>query len=94
MKGDTPAKRTNILDMSYEEMEAFLSGIRERRLKSVHIYEETELLREQARKLKLDKTLDHELKMCEKELAQLDKVITKVEKRTVNLRAIRLQLED
>jgi hypothetical protein len=94
MKGDTPAKRVNIMDMSHEEMEAFLSGIRERRLKSIQIYEETELLREQARKLKLDKTLDHELKMWSKELAQLDKVIEKVEKRTVKLRAIRLQLED
>ena len=94
MKNDTPTNKVNILEMSDKDLVAFLTGIRERRLKAVKIFEETELLREQARKLQLDKTLDHELKMCTKELAQLDKVIEKVEKRTIKLRALRLQLED
>ena len=94
MKGDTPTKRVNVLDMSDKELEVFLTGIRERRLKSVKIFEEGELLREEARKKQLDKSLEHELKMSQKEIAQLDKVIEKVEKRTVKIRAIKLQLED
>ena len=94
MKNDTPTNKVNILEMSDQDLVAFITGILEGRLKAVKIFEETELLREQARKLQLDKTLDHELKMCTKELAQLDKVIEKVEKRTIKLRALRLQLED
>jgi len=94
MKGDTPTKRVNVLDMSDKELEVFLTGIRERRLKAIKIFEEGELLREEARKKHLDKSLEHELKMSQKEIAQLDKVIEKVEKRTVKIRAIKLQLED
>ena len=94
MKGDTPIKRVNITEMTDDQLSSWLIGIRERRLKAVQIFEESQALKEQARKLKLDKKLEHELKMFERERTQLDKVIEKVEKRATGLRALQLQLED
>tara|TARA_B100000131_G_scaffold177682_1_gene171454 strand:- start:4 stop:288 length:285 start_codon:yes stop_codon:yes gene_type:complete len=94
MKGDTPTDRVNVIEMDDKQLEAFITGIRERRLRAVKIFEEGELLREEARKKKLDKSLEHELKMLQKEIAQIDKVIEKLEKRIIKVRAIKLQLED
>ena len=94
MKGDTPAKQVNIMDMDDDTLTSWLLGIRERRLKAVQIFEESEAQREQARKLNLEKKLEHELKMFEKERIQLDKVIEKIEKRVVSLRVLNLQLEE
>jgi len=94
MKGDTPAHRVNVMEMDDNTLDAFLLNIRDRRLHSVRIFEESEQLRELARRQKMTKVLDHEQAMCKKELTQLDKVIDKVEKRVLKLRALRLQLED
>tara|TARA_Y100001963_G_C6612760_1_gene367848 strand:+ start:481 stop:765 length:285 start_codon:yes stop_codon:yes gene_type:complete len=93
MKSDTPANRTYIADMSDDEIDAFLTSVRDRRLKSIKAYEETEALRWQARIMKLDKHLDHQLKMFEKERGQMDRILAKVEKRVLQIRALRLQLE-
>lgn len=94
MKGDTPVKRLNITEMSDDQLTSWLVGIRERRLRAVQIFEETQALKDRAYKLKLDAKFEHEMKMFERERTQLDKVIEKVEKRATGLRALQLQLED
>ena len=94
MKGDTPVKRVSITEMTDDQISSFLIGIRERRLKAVQIFEDTQALRDQAYKLQLNTKFEHELKMFERERTQLAKVIEKVEKRVTGLRALQLQLED
>tara|TARA_Y100000310_G_scaffold244753_1_gene249629 strand:- start:565 stop:849 length:285 start_codon:yes stop_codon:yes gene_type:complete len=94
MKGDTPAHKLDVLEMDEDTLDAFILNIRERRLTAIRHYEESEKLREEAIRQKLDKQLDHQQKMYRKEAEQLDRVLAKVEKRVLTLRALRLQLED
>ena len=51
MKGDTPVKRLNITEMSDDQLTSWLVGIRERRLRAVQIFEETQALKDRAYKL-------------------------------------------
>jgi|TARA_R100001530_G_scaffold72874_2_gene51428 hypothetical protein len=93
MKGDTPIHRKHAGEMSDEEHEAFIDGIRERRLAPIKAYEEAVLLRAEARKQHLEGQLDKQLEMFEKEMVRAEKVMDALEKRSIKLRAIKLELE-
>ncbi len=83
----------SIKDYSLDELDALIDTIRERRLKSVRIYEESEKLRHLARIEGLEVQYDKQLEMFRKELERVDKHIDRLELRTLKLRAIRLEIE-
>lgn len=91
---DSPLHRIVITEMTAEQVDAHLNGIRERRLKPIRIYKEAMELKKQLLASKLTAKLDKTLKMFEKELAQDEKYIKKLEKRATMIRAILLELED
>jgi len=93
MKGDTPIHRKHAKDMTDDEHEAFIEGIRERRLKPIQAFEEATLLKAEARKQQLEEQLEKQLGMFEKEMVRADKVMDVLEKRAIKLRAIKLELE-
>lgn len=80
--------------MSQEEQEAYLDGIRRRRLASVEAYKKASAIRQQAKDARTAAKLDKESAMMEKELAALDKALDKVEKRAATLAGLRLMVEN
>lgn len=92
--GDTPIHRKDISEMTDEQIDEMLVGIRERRLKLVQQYQEAQLVKKEKSRTKAIETLDRQCEMFEKELATLDKNIGKLEKRALNIRALRLEIED
>lgn len=89
---DNPIERKNITQLTTDQLEAFLDGIRERRLDPVRLYKEALAQKKEVSDMKAKEKLDKQLAMLEKEIASLDKAIEKVEKRVNNVRALRLEL--
>ena len=92
MKGDTPINLTNISEWTDDAVEAHLHNIRERRMKPVRVYEEMSLLQAAARREGLEEDLKKQLTMFTKELERVDKALATVEKRSIKLRALRLEI--
>ena len=93
MKGDTPIKLADISKMSDEQLDAMIHIIRERRLKPVRDFEEMSALKAEAIRQGLNKQLNKQLEMIEKELSRADKAIEKIELRAIKLRALKLEIE-
>ena len=93
MKADTPIALASLKEMSPEEREVLLLGIRERRLQPVKVYEELSLMQAQARKEGLEKQWSTQLEMFAKELERADKAFDKVQARHTKLRALELEME-
>ena len=91
MKNDTPIALADLEQMTVEERELLLEGIRDRRLKPVKIYEELSLMQNEARKEKLEQ--QWEKAMFEKDLARVDKAILTLEARSRKLRTLELEIE-
>lgn len=94
MEKTMPIKLETIDQMTDEEIDARLVGIRERRLAPVKAYEELTLMKAAARRENLEEQLNKQLAMFEKELERADKAIDKIEQRSTKLRAIRLEIEE
>jgi cell division protein FtsB len=80
--------------MTPEEQEAFLDGVRRRRLASVEAHKAATALKQKAQDERTAAKIDKESAMMEKELAALDKALDKVEKRAATLAALRLIVEN
>lgn len=93
MKRDTPIDLATIKEMSDDEVDKLVGEIRERRLKPVHDYEESQAVKAMYRRAGLDKQLAQHQKMFEKELARADTIIDKLEARARKLRGLKLELE-
>jgi|APSaa5957512535_1039671.scaffolds.fasta_scaffold135547_3 hypothetical protein len=93
MEGDTPIKLVDLRNMTIAEHETLLNNIRERRMKPVRVYEELTLLQDAARIEKLENEYDRHMGMFEKELAQLDKKFLAIEKRSLKLRGLKMEIE-
>tara|TARA_Y100001938_G_scaffold135396_1_gene196991 strand:+ start:3292 stop:3579 length:288 start_codon:yes stop_codon:yes gene_type:complete len=93
MKADTPIALASLKEMSPEEREVLLVGIRERRLKPVKVYEELSLMQAEARKEGLEKQWEKQLEMFAKELERADKAYDKLQARHTKLRALELEME-
>jgi len=87
----TPA---DILTLDDAKLDVFLKGIREYRMRSYHIFLETEKMKMEIRNEKLRKKLDQHARMLEKEITRLDKVIILLTKRINNIRAVKLEIGD
>jgi predicted component of type VI protein secretion system len=91
---DSPIWRVPMDQLPSSELEAFLTKIRELRLQASQKYKEVVNRRAAARSGKLAERLSDQIRMFQKDLAQLDKVIEKVDKRITTIIAVRLELQD
>ena len=92
-KADKPISLADLTKMSEKERDDLLIQIRERRLRSVVIYEELSLMKAEARKEQLEGQLTKALEMFNKDLVRVDKALTSLETRAVKLRSIELEIE-
>lgn len=91
---DNPMHRITITEMSSEELDAHITRIRDRRLNPIRIYAEAQELRQRVIAGKLSARLDKQIHMLKKELDQHEKMLTKLDKRVLNIKALELELED
>jgi|TARA_R110000823_G_scaffold11710_4_gene39546 hypothetical protein len=89
----SPIDVVDITKMTERERDDLLIKIRERRLRSVKIYEELSLMKAEARKEQLEGQLNKALEMFTKDLVRVDKAMTSLENRSVKLRSIELEIE-
>jgi len=85
--------RQDITEMSDDEIDALLVPIRERRLKMAVLHRQALELKEEKARGKAREKLGDQIRMLEKELASMDKLIEKLDKRVLNIRALRLEIE-
>lgn len=78
--------------MSDDDLDEFLEGVRERRLRYIKELQEAERLKHEARVEKLRDKLDKQMKMLGKEITRLDKVIAALDKRITNIQAIKIEM--
>ena len=85
--------RKDITQMTDDEIDVMLLPIRERRLKMAKLHQEAIALKEEKARGKAQVKLADQIRMLEKELASMDKLIEKLDKRVLNIRALRLEIE-
>jgi hypothetical protein len=93
MKADTPTHVADISELSDDELEGLIEGIRERRLRPIAIYET--LLAEKSGK-KIDKIMikvDKQLELFKKDLIKADAAVIKLEGRKRMLEVLRMEIE-
>jgi hypothetical protein len=93
MEADTPIRLANMTQLTPDEREQLIHGIRERRLQPVKAYEELSLMQAEARKEQLEKQWAKALEMFTKDLERADKAMEKLEDRSRKLRAMELEIE-
>jgi hypothetical protein len=93
MEADTPIRLANMTQLTPDEREQLIHGIRERRLQPVKAYEELSLMQAEARKEQLEKQWAKALEMFTKDLERADKAMEKLEDRGRKLRAMELEIE-
>jgi hypothetical protein len=86
-----PLKIPTVNELTDEAIDALLERVREQRLKPVQVYEQMLHMKSEAKKLKLEEDLEHQLQMFEKEMNRADAAIAKLEGRS--RRAIRMEIE-
>lgn len=92
--GDTPFHRRLFSELTLAEQEAFLDGLRERRLASVRAFEQMQEIKQRAKDEQTRAQIDKELRMMDKELSTLARAMDKVDKRRLKLDALRLLVEN
>lgn len=89
---DTAMHRQLFVEMTVPQQEAYLDGIRERRLRSVQVYEQLQqakrAVKDEATRAKLQKQCN----MMDKEIIALNKALEKVEARAVTVTALQQML--
>jgi hypothetical protein len=90
---DQPTERSVYEDLTIEQQEAFLDGIRERRLASLKVYEELQAAKAQVRNEKLSAKAERLSKKVGKQLEAALKAITAVEQCHREIRAIKIEME-
>lgn len=82
----------NISDMTAEDHDKFLEQLRERRLKSVRVYEEAQAAAKMAADEKARVALEKQCTMAQSAADKIDTAITKLEARVQKIRVLRLEL--
>jgi hypothetical protein len=80
--------RKLFIELTPEQQEQFLQGIRERRLESVRKYEETQAKKAAIKDARVRAMVDQQSARLEKELAALEKALHKVEVRVNTIAAL------
>lgn len=83
--------RVDISKMSDEQLDSFLEGIRERRMLTLVVYEQTLMDKEEAASEKAKAAIERELVQIMKAIEALNKCFDKLELRINKLRGLRIQ---
>lgn len=86
---DTAMHRQLFIEMPPAQQEAWLDGIRERRLKAVAAYKELQAAKQKAKDERLAAKAEQTLAMLQKEIAAVEKAIEKLDKRRVLANALK-----
>lgn len=81
-----------IYQMTVEQQEKLLEGLRDRRLSALRQYEEAKRLAAEAEEEKARVTLFKQCEMCEKNITRVIKALDALDERINKMRALRLQL--
>ena len=79
-------------DLSDEELDVMIEGIRIRRMKSLNIYQKTKLLQVEKEQYKIGLQLDKKMEKYKKLYDRTEKNLDEMEKVANEIRAFRLQL--
>ncbi len=90
---DQPHHRLTIAELTPEQLDAHLNGIRERRLQSVRTYSEAQHLKNQYIAGKTRGKLDKKLAMFNKLSGTIEKATEKLEKYAIDIKTLLLELE-
>lgn len=91
---DTPVRRAEFRELTLQQQEAFLAGIRERRLRTVQAYAEMQAQKREKLIAGYKEKWDKHLAMWDKEIATVEKNLEKLEKRLTSMRAVHIAMED
>ena len=86
-------ERIDISLLSNDEIDKQLEAIRERRIRPVQLYLESQDLKDAARKADCLEILEKQLNMFAKEKDRMDALLDKMEQRALKIRAIRLEID-
>lgn len=90
---DNAMQRKLFIEMTVQEQDDFIEGIRTRRLRSVEKHKEHAALKQLAKDERTEKMIDHESKMMEKEIDRLTKALAAVEARAVRISGLKAMVE-
>lgn len=90
---DTCMHRRTIDELSMDELDDLLLGIRSRRMERFNAYQEALAVKAQANTERLAVQMSKECAALEKEFARLDKIIESMDKRLLKIRAMKLEIE-
>lgn len=93
MEGDTPIHRKTFLEMTEPEQIVFLEQLREKRLEPINTYNDIIEAKKQKQIAKLNTKQEKELAQFEKCLEKVDKYLEELSNRANKLRMIKMQLE-
>ena len=93
MQSDTPLRRACLSEMTDDEVDAWVLGIRDRRAHPIKVFNEAKALAKEVRDEKLRERIAQQLKLLDKDQKQIEKAMERVELRTLKIRAIMLEIE-
>lgn len=93
MIADTPMHRVLFVELTPQQQDAFLDGIRARRLVSVNKHAELAKLKQQAKDNQTRRMLDVQSRQMEKEIANVTRWLEKIELRYNKIAALRAMIE-
>jgi hypothetical protein len=82
----------NVSELTDEQLDELIEGIRLRRMQKLVVYAETQKLKHVAELAKIEALYDKKMGQFSKQLTQVDKALEKLEKYTNEIRGLRLQL--
>lgn len=91
---DSPIERKTVADLTDDQLDEFIDGLRERRMSAQRQYEQAKKLEKEMREGRLRERLAKHLEILERELTRVNKALSKIDQRVVNIRALRLEIED
>lgn len=83
---------TDLSNLSDEEIDLLLMGIRQRRMQKLVLYNETVKLKEEARLVNIEGKLDRKLNQFLKQLDKVEKALEKLENYANEVNGLRIQL--
>jgi|TARA_Y100000034_G_C6875491_1_gene400333 hypothetical protein len=89
---DTPMHRKTITEMADNEIDTMLDGLRERRMKTVQVYQDAENAKAELKREKDTETLNKKLAVFKKKLDAAEKAQDALDAYSLKIRALRLEL--
>ena len=91
---DRPWKRTTVDELTDEEIEGWIAGIRERRLILVHKYQQAVKEANETRVQDLREFIQQQLRMLDRNMSTMERACEQIEKRLLNCQAAKLEMKD